>query len=309
MKRPSGPGLTGRGKYFRQKENEGLLFISLWLAGFIVFRLFPSVFSLVFSFSDFNLFGGIEKWGFMNYIGIAADKKITASFAVTVKYAAITVPLKLIAALLAALLLNHAVKGIGFFRTVFYIPTVLGSSAAIAILWKALFRDDGLVNQFLVLLGHEKISWLSDTGNAIWVISFLRIWQFGSSMVVFLAALKAVPHELYEAAEIDGAGTIRKFFTITVPFLSPVIFYNMVTQTGLAFQEFNAPFVITQGGPRGSTTLISLLIYNIAFQEKNMGMACALTWVFFIVVSMIGALMFISQKYWVYYDGTPREEK
>jgi oligogalacturonide transport system permease protein len=122
-------------------------------------------------------------------------------------------------------------------------------------------------------------------------------------------AIKSVPPELYEAAEIDGAGRIKKFFRITIPYITPVIFYNMVTQTGLAFQEFNAPFVITQGGPRGSTTLVSLLIYNIAFNEKNMGMACALTWVFSIIVSVIALLMFISQKYWVYYDGTLREEK
>ncbi len=136
----------------------------------------------------------------------------------------------------------------------------------------------------------------------------MRIWQFGSSMVIFLAALKSVPRELYEAAEIDGAGKIRKFISVTLPFLTPVLFFSLVTQTGLAMQEFNAPFVITQGGPRGATTLISILIYNTAFQFRDMGMACALTWVFFIVTAVLISLVFCSQKLWVFYSGDSEEE-
>lgn len=294
--------------YFRRHNREGYIFISLWLAGMLIFRLFPLLYSLICSFSDFQLFGGVKKWGIMNYLEIINNPKVMTAFKTTFKYTFITVPLKIISALAAALLLNHSIKGIRVFRTIFYIPTVLGSSVAIAVLWKALFRDDGLVNSFLSFCGIGTFSWLSDSESALWVIALLRIWQFGSCMVVFLAALKSVPGELYDAAAIDGAGRIRKFFSVTVPFITPVIFYNLVTQAGMALQEFNAPFIITQGGPRNSTALISVLIYNTAFQKKDMGMACALTWIFMILVSVISSFMFVSQKYWVYYDNDSQED-
>lgn len=299
---------TRKTSYFRRRRYEGLAFISLWLTGFLIFRLFPSVFSLVCSFSDFRLFGGITRWGLMNYSEIISDKSVISSFAVTLRYTFMTVPLRITAALAAALLLNSSVRGSSFFRTVFYIPSVLGSSVAAAILWKAIFRDDGTANSFLSLFGLEPVNWLSGKNTALFVISLMRIWQFGSSMVIFLAALKSVPRELYEAAEIDGAGKIRKFIFVTLPFLTPVLFFSLVTQTGLAMQEFNAPFVITQGGPRGATTLISILIYNTAFQFRDMGMACALTWVFFIVTAVLISLVFCSQKLWVFYSGDSEEE-
>lgn len=295
--------------YFRKKGREGYVFISLWLTGLMIFRMFPFIYSLVCSFSDFKLFGGIRKWGIMNYLDIVSDSKILNSLSVTFRYAVFTVPLKIAVALLAAVLLNKAVKGVRFFRTLFYIPTLLGSSVAVSVLWKALFRDDGIINLILEKTGVQPVHWLSDSRGALCVISLLRIWQFGSVMVVFIAALKSIPSELYDAAEIDGAGKIKSFFSITVPFLTPVIFYSIITQTGLALQEFNAPFIITQGGPRNSTTLVSLLIYNTAFQQKDMGMACALTWFFLIIVSVITAFLFVSQKYWVYYNGGFQEEK
>lgn len=294
--------------YFLRQRREGIIFISLWLTGFLVFRLFPSLFSLVCSFSDFKLFGGIKKWGLMNYAEIISGKNILSSLLATFRYTMITVPLRLAAALFAAMLLNRKIRGMSFFRTVFYIPSVLGSSVAIAILWKAVFRDDGTANAFLSLFGISPVSWLSEKRPAMFVISLLRIWQFGSSMVIFLAALKSVPSELYEAAEIDGAGRTRKFLSITLPFLTPVLFYNIVTQFGLAMQEFNAPFVITQGGPRNSTTLVSVLIYNTAFQMKDMGMACALTWVFFIIITVLSSFLFISQRFWVFYSDDMQEE-
>lgn len=309
MKKSRNSGRVSSGKgYFRKKQTEGYTFISLWLAGILIFRMFPSLYSLVCSFSDFHLFGGIKKWGMMNYAELAGDPKIISSFAVTLKYTFITVPLKLLAALAAALLLNHTVRGMRVFRTLFYVPTVLGSSVAITVLWKALFRDDGLVNSFLSLFGADGVSWLSGPESALWVIAMLRVWQFGSCMVVFLAALKSVPVELYDAAAIDGAGRIRRFMSITFPFLTPVIFYNLVTQAGMALQEFNAPFIITQGGPRNATALISVMIYNTAFQKKDMGMACALTWIFMIIVSVISAAMFLSQKYWVFYSNDSQED-
>lgn len=173
---------------------------------------------------------------------------------------------------------------------------------AIAVLRKAIFKDDGLLNTLLAVFGINGPSWLSDPSYALFVICLLRVWQFGSAMVIFLAALKGVPTELYEAATIDGAGKWRQFFSITVPLITPIIFYNLVTQICQAFQEFNGPYIITQGGPRNSTTLISLLIYNSAFKNYEMGMASAMAWVLFVILMVFTVIAFVSQKYWVYYS-------
>ena len=180
-----------------------------------------------------------------------------------------------------------------------------GGSVAIAVLWKAVFSKDGLLNTVLRAVTFGLVQgpeWLSDPHYALWIICFLRIWQFGSAMVLFLAALKGVPADLYEAATIDGAGKWRQFFSITVPMITPIIFYNLVTQICQAFQEFNGPYIITNGGPRGSTTLISLLVYNYAFKSYDMGMASALAWIMFIIVCVLTIIAFTSQKKWVYYS-------
>ncbi len=283
-------------------RNTGFFIILLWLVGFIFFKLYPFASSLYYSFTDFHLFKGISEFGFMNYEEIFTSKKTQSSLLVTFKYAFLTVPLKLIAALFIAYILNFKLKAVNFFRSAYYIPSILGGSVAIAVLWKALFRDEGLINGFLELVGLQGVNWLSDPNYALFTISLLRIWQFGSAMVIFLAALKAVPEDLYEAARIDGAGKARQFFKVTVPMITPVIFYNLVTQLVQAFQEFNGPYIITQGGPRNATTLISILIYNSAFKNYEMGMASALAWVMFIIVMIFTVVAFASQKYWVYYS-------
>lgn len=238
----------------------------------------------------------------MNYEEIFASKKIMKAFSVTFKYAFVTVPLKLIISLFIAYILNFKLKGVKLFRTAYYIPSILGGSVAIAVLWKAVFRDDGLLNAALQFFGVDGPQWLSDPSYALFVISLLRVWQFGSAMVIFLAALKNVPNDLYEAAAIDGAGKGRQFISITIPIITPVVFYNLVTQLCQAFQEFNGPYIITQGGPRNSTTLISLLIYNSAFKSFEMGMASAMAWLMFIVLTAFTVIAFLSQKYWVYYS-------
>lgn len=287
-------------KFF--KNNVGFLFILPWLIGFLVFKLYPFATSLYYSFTDYHLFNGITKFTLENYEKIFNTPKIVKALKVTFQYAFMTVPLKLVAALFIAYILNFKIKGVKFFRTAYYIPSILGGSVAIAVLWKAVFKDDGLLNTFLAFFGVEGPSWLSDPSYALVVICLLRIWQFGSAMVIFLAALKNVPVELYEAASIDGAGKWRQFFSITVPTITPIIFYNLVTQICQAFQEFNGPYVITQGGPRNSTTLISLLIYNSAFKEYEMGMASAMAWVLFVILMVFTVIAFLSQKYWVYYS-------
>lgn len=288
------------GKFW--KENKGLLFILPWLIGFLVFKGYPFLSSLVYSFSDESLFEGISRWGVFNYIKIFTDRKIKSGFMTTFKYAFMTVPLKLVFALFIAYILNFKIKGVKMFRTVYYIPSILGSSVAIAVLWKAIFKDDGIVNMILGFFGVAGPHWLSNKTAALFIICLLRVWQFGSTMVIFLAALKGVSPDLYEAASLDGAGKWRQFFTITVPLITPVIFYNLVTQLVQAFQEFNGPYIITQGGPRGATTLVSLLIYNNAFKKYDMGLASAQAWVLFIILMIFTAILQYSQKHWVYYS-------
>ena len=284
------------------KAHRGYFYILPWLIGFLVFKLYPFGSSLIYSFSDYQLFDGISEWGIFNYLEIFTDRKIMGSFITTIKYGLMTVPLNLVFALFVAYILNFKLKGVKFFRTAYYIPSILGGSVAIAVLWKAIFKVDGIVNMILGAFGLEAVDWLTDPTWALFIICLLRVWQFGSAMVIFLAALKGVPADLYEAASLDGAGKWRQFFFVTVPMITPVIFYNLVTQICQAFQEFNGPYIITNGGPRSSTTLISLLIYNNAFKSYEMGMASAQAWVLFLMVCILTVIAFVSQKKWVYYS-------
>lgn len=284
------------------QENIGFFFILPWLIGFLIFKVYPFGSSLFYSFTDYHLFDGISKYGLFNYVEIFTKKKIINSFITTFKYAFMTVPLKLIFALFIAYILNFKLKGVNLFRTAYYIPSILGGSVAIAVLWKAIFKGDGIINGLLGMFGIASVDWLSEPKYALFIICLLRVWQFGSAMVIFLAALKGVSGDLYEAASIDGAGKWRQFFSITVPIITPVIFYNLVTQLCQAFQEFNGPYIITKGGPLSSTTLISLLIYNNAFKNYEMGLASAQAWILFLIVCTLTAIAFASQKKWVYYS-------
>lgn len=284
------------------KKNLGLFFALPWLFGFILFKAYPFITSFYYSFTNYNLMRGVSQTGFMNYIEIFTDKDILKAFVVTFKYAFMTVPLKLAFALFIAYILNYNLKGIKFFRTAYYIPSILGGSIAVAVLWNAIFQRNGIINNMLLNIGITGPSWLGDEKYALFIICLLRVWQFGSAMVIFLAALKGVSGDLYEAAAIDGAGKWTIFYKITVPMITPVIFYNLITQLCTAFQEFNGPFIITKGGPNGATTLVSLLVYNQAFKKYNMGMASAQAWLLFIVVAFFSAIAFLSQKKWVYYS-------
>jgi oligogalacturonide transport system permease protein len=283
-------------------ENVGFFFIVPWLIGFLLFKVYPFASSLYYSFTNYDLFSGITKTGMMNYEKIFTDSDIIRAFLVTFKYAIFDVPLKLAFALFIAYILNFKLKGVNLFRTAYYIPSILGGSIAIAILWRAVWNTDGLINTVLGIFGIDKINWMATANGALFVIVLLRVWQFGSAMVIFLAALKGVSVDLYEAASIDGASKWTQFFKITVPIITPIIFYNLITQLCQAFQEFNGPFLVTKGGPNGATTLISLLIYNNAFLRHKMGMASAQAWILFIIVAVLTAVAFISQKKWVYYS-------
>ncbi|WP_235941564.1 carbohydrate ABC transporter permease [Paenibacillus puerhi] len=281
----------------------GLLFISPWLIGFAWFQLYPLILSLYYSFTDYSIVKEPKFVGLKNYVTMFTnDKDFFPSLRATFVYAVIAVPAKLAFALLVALILNMKGKFINLYRTVYYLPSILGGSVAISILWRFLFMREGIVNQALSYLHIPAVDWLGSPSVALWTISFLVVWQFGSSMVLFLAGLKQIPMDLYEAAMVDGGGKLRMFISITIPMLTPIILFNLVMQTIGALQEFTAAFVVTNGGPMKSTYLIGLKIYDDAFQSLKMGYASALSWVLFAIILVLTLIIFRSSKSWVHYE-------
>jgi multiple sugar transport system permease protein len=214
----------------------------------------------------------------------------------------VSTPLKLIFALAVAMLFNNERKGKGFYTTVFYIPSIIGGSVAVAVMWRQLFGGQGAVNDILLFLGVEGRNWIASPDHAIWVLVLLVVWQFGSPMIIFLAGLKQIPRDLYEAAMVDGAGAIRKFKSITLPLLTPVIFFNLIMQMIGGFLIFTQAFITTEGGPLDRTLFYALYLYEKAFQNYQMGYASAMAWMLLVVVAIITALIFYSSKKWVYYE-------
>jgi oligogalacturonide transport system permease protein len=240
--------------------------------------------------------------GNMNYEFIFSDKNFYKSLAVTIRYMFVAVPCKLAFALFIAVILNMKLKGIGFFRTIYYMPSILGGSVAISILWRLLFERDGIINMLTGKIGIPPIDWLGSPRHALNTISILTVWQFGSSMILFLAGLKQIPMEIEEAAGVEGASKFRIFFKIKLPMLSPIIFFNLIMQMIYASQEFTAPYVITKGGPIKATYLYSMMIYENAFTFLKMGYASALSWIWFVLIGLFTLLLFKSSSTWTFYD-------
>ena len=281
----------------------GILFISPWLLGFFGLQLYPLLQSLYYSFTDFSILSDGKGIGTQNYADLfTKDRYFWKSFTLTIKYALMTVPMKLLFALFIAMLLNMRLKCINVFRTIYYLPSIMGGSVAVSILWKFMFMKEGIVNRFLGILGIPAINWLGMPDTALLTISLLVVWQFGSSMVLFLAGLKNVPQDLYEAASVDGASKVRQFFFITLPMISPIILFNFMMQTINALQEFTAVSVITNGGPNHCTYLMGLKIYEDAFSTLKMGYASATSWILFLVVLLVTSLLFKSSDAWVFYN-------
>lgn len=270
----------------------GLLLISPFIIGSVVFIIYPFVCSFLTGLTDYDTIHTPDFIGFSNYKKMLMDKNFIKAVGVTLRYTLIFVPLKLLVSLMTALLLSMNIKGIGVYRTVFYIPSILGSNLAVAIMWQYLFTREGLVNQFLELLGLSSVSWYGDEKYALFIIILLRLWEFGSTMVIFLTALKDIPREYYESAKVDGCGSIRAFFSITLPLLKNVIFINAVLQTISALQEFNAPYMITGGNPMKSTYTVGMLIYDEMFSYHNAGYANAVSWVLFVLTAVVVCVMF-----------------
>ena len=285
----------------------GYAYLAPYIVGLLVFTAIPFGASFYLSFTDYNLMSAPKWTGLENYAELFTDDRtFRKSLSVTLLYVFITVPLKLAFALFIAYILNYRLKGINFFRTAFYVPSILGGSIAIAVLWRYMFAQQGLVNMGLEAVGLSPVNWFGDPTNALITITLLRCWQFGSAMVIFLAALQSIDKSLYEAAAIDNAKPWHTFFFITIPLITPVIFFNLIMQMVQAFQEFNGPYIITQGGPLKSTYLLPLYIYEEAFKKFNMGYASAIAWVLFVIIMVLTLVAFWSSKKWVYYAGDKR---
>ena len=286
----------------KSKRYVGLLYIAPWLLGFLIFQLYPFIASLCYSFTDYTLLNQPQFVGLKNYLTLfTTDKQFLSTMKITGFYALLSVPLKLAFALFIAILLNAKIKGIGIYRSLYYLPSILGGSVAVSVLWRVIFMKDGMINHFIGLLGLGPVNWLTDAKLALITLSLLQVWQFGSAMVIFLAALKGIPAELYEAASIDGSGKWNQFLHITLPQISSVVFFNLIMQSIQALQNFTSAFVITGGGPMKRTYIIGMKLYDDAFRFYKVGYACAESWILFLVILALTLLVFKSSDTWVYY--------
>jgi multiple sugar transport system permease protein len=290
---------------FWAQNGSGYLFLLPWLIGFFCLTIGPALISFYLSFTDFDLLTQPNWLGTANYQRIfTADPKFVQSMKVTLFFVLFSVPLKLVFALAVAMLLNKGMKGLPIYRAVFYLPSLLGASVAIAVLWRKLFAGDGLVNHLLAYIGIQGPSWISNPRYSLWTLIILSVWQFGSPMIIFLAGLRQIPNDMYEAASLDGASRWRQFVKITVPLLTPVIFFNAVIQTIDAFKSFTPAFIISSGtgNPINSTLFYTLYLYQEAFGFFRMGYASALAWVLLAIIAIFTAFSFLTSRYWVHYD-------
>ncbi|MFI5734900.1 carbohydrate ABC transporter permease [Kribbella sp. NPDC051587] len=288
----------------RRDNVTAYLFLSPWLVGLFAITIGPMVASLYLAFTDYNLIEAPQWIGLENFTRMLSDERLHNSLRVTFTYVFVSVPLQLAIALLLAVVLDRGVRGMAFYRSVFYLPSLLGSSVAIAILWRQVFGTEGLLNQVLALIGVEGKGWISDPSTALGTLVVLNVWTFGSPMVIFLAGLRQIPSMYYEAAAVDGAGALRRFFGITLPLLTPIIFFNLVLQIIHAFQSFTQAFVVSggSGGPSDSTMFFTLYLYDRGFGNFDMGYASAMAWFLLVVIAIFTGVNFLVSKYWVFYE-------
>ncbi|MFF7790783.1 ABC transporter permease subunit [Streptomyces sp. NPDC007991] len=296
---PRVPATAPKRRPKREREGAAWVFLSPWVLGAIVLTLLPMAVSLYLSFTDYDLFNPPKWVGLRNYVQMfTEDPRYWRSVVTTVTYVVIAVPLQLALALVVALALKGMKRGKAFYRSAFYAPSLLGASMSIALVWRAVFNDGGTVDNLLGTGG-----WVNKPGWSLLAVALLTVWQFGAPMVIFLAGLQQIPAELYEAAAVDGAGKWRQFLSVTVPMLSPVLFFNLVLQTIQAFQVFTPAFAVSagKGGPADSTLVYTMYLYDRGFVASHMGYASAMAWVLLLVIGVVTAVLFRTSRSWVFY--------
>ena len=296
-------------KTLRQKlnteETAGIICTLPFTFGFLAFTIVPMLMSLYYAFTDYDIKNPPVWAGLKNFIKMFTDDpRFVKSLQVTFYFALTSVPLRLIFALLVALLLLRTTKATSFYRAAYYLPSIIGGSVAVSILWKRMFAKEGVVNAILGMFGiHTTFAWLGNKHTAIWVLVVLAVWQFGSSMLIFLSSLKQIPQSLYEAARVDGSNKWQQFWKLTLPLLTPTIFFNLVMQMINGFLAFTQCYIITQGKPMDSTLFYTVYMYEQSFQFNNAGYGAAMAWVMLLIIALITAVLFGTKKFWVYEGG------
>ena len=293
-------------RHFMNRESTaGFVFSLPFSIGFLMFMVVPMGLSLYYSFCDYNILAPPVFVGMKNYIKMFTDDPVfLKTIGVTFYFAFVSVPLRLVFALIVALILFKTTTATAFYRAAYYLPSIIGGSVAVAILWKRIFATDGVVNQLLRIIGIKtSFPWLGNVNTAIWTLIILAVWQFGSSMLIFLSSLKQIPVTLYEAARVDGANRFSQFFKITLPLLTPTIFFNLVMQTINGFLAFTQCFIITQGKPLNSTLFYTVYMYQQSFEFYNTGYGAALAWIMLGIIGLITLILFATKKFWVYTEG------
>lgn len=302
----NGADAMKKSRSIRKDNLAGYAFISPFIIGFLCFTVIPMGASLFLSFTSYDLFTAPKWIGLDNFKEMfTGDEKYWQSLKVTFTYVLAGVPLRLGFALFIAVILNNAAKGTAIYRTLFYLPSIIGGSVAVAIMWRNIFGNDGVINALLFFVGiDQKILWYQNPTSALWTLILLSVWQFGSSMLIFLAGLKNIPSSYLEAASVDGANRVQRFFKITLPILTPIIFFNLVMQTISAFMTFTPAYIISkgEGGPLDGTLLYSLYLFQRAFNYFQMGYASTMAWVMLVIVGLITLILFKTSSYWVHYE-------
>ncbi|AEM87373.1 carbohydrate ABC transporter permease [Streptomyces violaceusniger] len=304
------PATGGRRAPKRERQGAAWVFLSPWVLGAAVLTLLPMAVSLYLSFTDYDMFDAPQWIGFRNYTQMfTEDPRYWRSVITTLTYVVIAVPLQLAMALAVAIALKSVKRGKGFYRSAFYAPSLLGASMSIALVWRAIFNDGGSVDNLLSGMGIDIGGWINKPGWAILSVALLTIWQFGAPMVIFLAGLQQIPVELYEAAAVDGASWWRQFRSITIPMLSPVLFFNLVLQMIQAFQVFTPAFAVSagKGGPADSTLVYTLYLYDRGFTASHMGYASAMAWALLLAIGVVTAVLFRTSRAWVFYANDNNE--
>lgn len=291
-------------RFLDREAVAGYVFASPFIIGFLAFTILPMLYSFYISFTSYRIASAPQWIGISNYVRMfTRDPRFLKSIGVTLYYVVVSVPLKVGFALFVAFLLTRKTRMAALYRSIYYLPSLIGGSVAVSLVWKELFALKGVVNNVLSALGLSgNVSWLGDPTYAVFVLVLLAVWQFGSSMIIFAAGIKQIPETYYEAAEIDGGSTIQQFFYITLPCLSPIVLFNLIMQTISAFMNFTQAFIITKGGPMDSTLFYALYLYQSAFNYFEMGYASAMAWVLLVMVGIVTALIFKTSARWVYYE-------